>query len=129
MIQARTRNRRTGGAAIYYKNNNNPIKFLQIGSVGYYVDISVNLDIKGRAILYKEDKKITTKYYDYDAKSWKDTVVTLPCYTLLSDGILRNVYTTGVDGISGTPNGYEVPYSYNSVKVGGNEVISVSEYE
>ena len=129
MIQARKRNRRTGGASIYYKNNNNPIKFLQIGSVGYYVDISVNLDIKGRAILYKEDKKITTKYYDYDSKSWKDTVVTLPCYTLLSDGILRNVYTTGVDGISGTQNGYEVPYSYNSVKVGGNEVISVSEVE
>ena len=129
MIQARKRNRRTGGAAIYYKNNNNPIKFLQLGSVGYYVDISVNLDIKGRSILYKEDKKITTKYYDYDSKSWKDTVVTLPCYTLLSDGILSNVYTTGVDGISGTPNGYEVPYSYNSVNVGGNEVISVSEVE
>lgn len=127
MIQARKRNRRFSGNNFYYSNKNTPTEFLKIGGGVNYIDISVNLDIEGRAILYKENKKITTKYYDYDTNSWKDTVITLPCYTLLSDGTLKNIYTTGVDGKSQVPNNKEVPYSYNNVVVDGNQVVTVSE--
>ena len=127
MIQARKRNKRTGGSSYFYKNGNNVIKFLEYGSGGYYVDISVNLDIEGRAILYKEDKVIPTKYYNYVNNAWEDTTVTLPCYTILSDGILKNAYTTGVDGVKGVPSGNEVPYSYNSVIVNDEEVVKVTE--
>ena len=127
MIQARKRNKRTVGSTYYYKNNDSLIEFLQYGTSVYFIDVSVNLDIEGRAILYKEDKVINTKYYDYETKTWKDTVVTLPCYTLLSDGILNNIYTTGINKSSGTPTGYEVPYSYNSVVTDEGEVIKVTE--
>lgn len=127
MIQARKRNRRFSGNTFYYPNNDIPIEFLKIGYSCNYVDISVNIDIEGRAILYKEDKEITTKFYNYENNAWEDTTVTLPCYTILSDGILKNAYTTGVDGKSQTLNGKEVPYSYNSVIINDNEVVSVSE--
>lgn len=127
MIQARKRNKRTVGSAIYYPNENNAIEFLEYGSSGDYVDISVNLDIEGRAILYKEDKEITTKFYNYGNNSWEDTTVTLPCYTILSDGILKNAYTTGVNGKKSVPNGNEVPYLYHSVTVNNEEVVTFKE--
>lgn len=127
MIQAKKRTKRMSGAIHYYHNNGSFIEFLSVGSKGYYTDLSVNLDIEGRAILYKEDKKLNTKYYDYDSNSWKDTVVSLPCYTLLSDGTLKQAYTTGVNGSTATPNGYDVPYSYNNVVLNGDNVITVSE--
>lgn len=127
MIQVKKRNKRIGGSIYYYNNNGAVIEFLREGGTGYYTDISVNLDIDGRAILYKEDKKLNTKYYDYDTNSWKDTVVSLPCYTLLSDGTLKQAYTTGVSDSTSTPNGYEVPYSYNNVVINGNNAITVTE--
>ena len=127
MIQARKRNKSTLGGTYYYPYNDNVIEFLQIGVTGYFIDISVNLDIEGRAILYKEDKKLSTKYYDYATNSWQDTVVTLPCYTLLSNGILKNAYTTGVDGSKRVPNDNEVPYLYHSVTVNNEEVVTVKE--
>ena len=127
MIQARKRNKRFSGDTFYYPNNDIPIEFLKIGTSGDYVDISVNLDIEGRAILYKEDKEITTKFYNYSNNVWEDTTVTLPCYTILSDGILKNAYTTGVNGTNGVPNGNEVPYLYHSVTVNNEEVVTVKE--
>ena len=127
MIQARKRNRRFSGNTFYYPDNSIPIEFLKIGYSCDYVDISVNLDIEGRAILYKEDKVISTKFYNYDNNAWEDTTVTLPCYTILSDGILKNAYTTGVNGSKGVPSGNEVPYEYHSVTVNNEEVVTVKE--
>lgn len=129
MIQARKKNKRTLGSTRYYINNDSFIEFLRFGRTLFYVDVSVNLDIDGRAILYKEDKELNTKYYDYETKTWKDTVVTLPCYTLLSDGTLKKAYTTGIADSGATPNDYEVPYSYNSVVINEDEVIKVTETE
>lgn len=127
MIQVKKRNKKTLGSIYYYNNNGTFIEFLREGVTGFYTDLSVNLDIAGRAILYKEDKKLNTKYYDYDTNSWKDTVVSLPCYTLLSDGTLKRAYTTGVSGQTSTPNGFEVPYSYNNVVLNGDNAITVTE--
>lgn len=127
MIQVKKRNKKTLGSIYYYNNNGAFIEFLREGATGFYTDLSINLDINGRAILYKEDKKLNTKYYDYDTNSWKDTVVSLPCYTLLSDGTLKRAYTTGVSAQTSTPNGYEVPYSYNNVVLNGDNAITVTE--
>lgn len=129
MIQARKRNKKTRGSTyyLYDENNKSFLEFLQLGTMSYYLDISVNLDINGRAILYKENKEITTKFYNYDSNTWEDTVVTLPCYSLLSDGILNNIYTTGVDNYIYTPNDYEVPYLYNNVVVDDNVYVTVEE--
>ena len=129
MIQARKRNKKTQGTTyyIYDEKNKTFIEFLQIGIKGYYLDISVNLDINGRAILYKEDKEITTKFYNYETNTWEDTVVTLPCYTLLSDGILNNIYTTGIDSNSSVPDNYEVPYLYNNVVIDDNFYVTTEE--
>lgn len=129
MIQARKRNKKTKGTSYYLYDEINKtfIEFLRIGLNGYYLDISVNLDIEGRAILYKEEKQITTKFYSYDTNTWEDTVVTLPCYTLLSDGIIKNIYTTGVDSYSSVPNNYEVPLSYNNVVIDDNLYVTIEE--
>ena len=127
MIQVRKRNKKTQGTTyyLYDEKNKSFLEYLQIGKRGYYLDISVNLDINGRAILYKEDKKVTTKFYNYDSNTWEDTVVTLPCYTLLSDGILNNIYTTGVDSNTSVPRDCEVPYSYNNVVVDDNVYVTI----
>ena len=129
MIQVRKRNKKTQGTThyLYDEKNKTFLEFLQIGITGYYLDISVNLDINDRAILYKEEKEITTKFYNYETSTWEDTVVTLPCYTLLSDGILNKIYTTGVDGHNSVPDNNEVPYSYNNVVIDDNVYVTIEE--
>lgn len=129
MIQARKRNKQIRGTTyyLYDENNKSFLEYLQTGDACDFTDISVNIDINGRAILYKEEKKITTKFYNYDNNTWEDTVVTLPCYTLLSDGILNDIYTTGVDSYINVPNDYEVPYLYNDVVIDENLYITVDE--